>query len=116
MKKLVIALVLLAGVNTSFANSVLPVSPKKVEVKVVDGLKFKLIIPEVADKGTVVIKNAVGEVIYREFIGQIPSFAKVYNLAGFPDGEYTFEVKVNREVISKEVKINTTVNRVASVN
>lgn len=116
MKKLVIALALFAGVSTSYATEMLPVSPKKVEVKVVDGLKFKLIIPEVAEKGTVVIKNAVGEVIYREFIGEIPAFAKVYNLAGFPDGEYTFEVKINKEVISKDIKINTTVNRVASVN
>lgn len=116
MKKLVIVLALFAGVSTSFANETLPSAPKKVEVKVVDGLKFKLIIPELADKGTVSIKNAAGEVIYREFIGEIPAFVKVYNLTGFPDGEYTFEVKVNKEVISKEVKINTTVNRVASVN
>lgn len=115
MKKIVIALALFAGVSTSFAN-VLPVSPKKVEVKVVDGLKFKLIIPELAEKGTVSIKNSAGEVIYKEFISEAPAFVKVYNLAGFPDGAYTFEVKVDKKVISKEVKINTTVNRVASVN
>ncbi len=116
MKKLVIALALFAGVSTSFANGSLPVSPAKVEVKALDGLKFKLIIPELTEKATIMIKNAEGDVIYREFTGEKPAFVKVYSLAGFPDGDYTFEVKVDKKVISKEVKINTTVNRVASVN
>ena len=116
MKKLVIVLALLAGAGTSFANESLPAAPKKVEVKVVDGLKFKLIIPQLAEKGSVAIKNAAGEVIYREYIGENPSFVKVYNLAGFPDGNYTFEVKAGKEVISKDIKINTTTNPVASVN
>ncbi len=116
MKKLVIALALFAGVSTSFANGLLPVAPAKVEVKALDGLKFKLTIPELAEKGTVLIKNSAGEVIYREFIGEAPAFVKVYSLVGFPDGSYTFEVKVDKKVISKEVKINTTINRVASVN
>lgn len=116
MKKLVIALALFAGVSTSFANGTLPASPKKVEVKALEGLKFKLTIPELAEKASVSIKNAAGEVIYREYIGETPTFVKVYSLAGFPDGDYTFEVKVDKSVISKEVKINTTVNRVASVN
>lgn len=116
MKKLVIVLALFAGLGSSYANGSLPAAPKKVEVKVVDGLKFKVIIPELAEKGSVSIKNSLGEVIYREFISEAPAFVKVYNLAGFPDGDYTFEVKLDKNVISKEIKINTTVNRVASVN
>jgi len=116
MKKLVIALALFAGVSTSFANGTLPATPKKVEVKALEGLKFKLTIPELAEKASVSIKNANGEVIYREYINEAPAFVKVYSLAGFPDGDYTFEVKMDKNVVSKEVKINTTVNRVASVN
>ncbi|ADQ17714.1 hypothetical protein [Leadbetterella byssophila] len=116
MKKLAIALVLLLGVSTSFANDTLPSVAKKVEVKVLDGLKFKVVIPELTEKATVMIKNNVGEVLYKEYVGESTVFSKVYNLAGFPDGEYAFEVKVDGKVVSKEVKINTTVNRVASVN
>jgi hypothetical protein len=39
----------------------------------------------------------------------------VYNLAGFPDGVYYFEVKINGKAFTTDVKINTTVSRVASV-
>lgn len=116
MKKLVIVLALFAGLSSSYATESLPAGPKKVEVKVIDGLKFKLVIPELAEKGSVSIKNSAGEVIYREYISEIPAFVKVYNLAGFPDGNYTFEVKLDKEVISKDIKINTTTSRVASVN
>ncbi|WP_367915596.1 hypothetical protein [Leadbetterella sp. DM7] len=116
MKKLVIVLALLAGLGNAYANESLPAAPKKVEVKVVDGLKFKVTIPELVEKGSVSIKNAAGDVIYREVIGETPAFVKVYNLAGFPDGDYAFEVRVAGKVISKDIKINTTTNRVASVN
>lgn len=116
MKKLAIALVLLLSVSTTFANENLPNAAKKVEVKVMEGLKFRVVIPELNEKATVMIKNAVGEVLYKEFVGDHVAFSKVYSLAGFPDGNYAFEVKLDGKVISKEVKINTTVNRVASVN
>lgn len=113
MKKLVIVLGLLAGFNAAYAGDELPV--KNVAVKAMDGLKFKVAIPELSDKGTIAIKNGFGETIYKEVVGENPSFVKIYSLAGFPDGNYYFEVKVNDEVVSKEVKINTVVSRVSSV-
>lgn len=117
MKKFAIVLVtLLAGFNFAFANSTEPTAEKFVEVKVLDGLKFKIAIPELNEKGTVSIKNAAGETLYRENIESTPAFVKVYNLTGFPDGDYSFEVKISGKVISKDVKINTTVSRLASVN
>lgn len=116
MKKVVIALSLFLGVSASFANEVKPSVEKPVEVKVLDGLKFKLAIPDLNEKTSVAIKNSVGETIYRESLSESPAFVKVYNLAGFPDGDYYFEVKLDGKVITKEVKINTTVNRIASVN
>lgn len=116
MKNLVIVLALLFGFSASFANEGTVKPAKVVDVKALDGLKFKVAIPELNDKGTVFIKNAFGETIYKESIDAAANFVKVYNLAGFPDGEYHFEVKIGGKVISKEVKINTTVNRVAFVN
>lgn len=116
MKKLVITLALVAGVATSYANNEAPKSDKHVEVKVVDNLKFKLAIPDLNDKGVVTIKNASGETIYREYLTESPAFVKVYNLAGFPDGAYHFEVKINGKTVTKEVNISTLNSRVASVN
>ena len=116
MKKLVIVFVLFAAFGSTFANEITPKAEKVVEVKAVDGLKFKLSIPELNEKGVVSIKTDLGETIYKETIGDTPAFVKVYNLAGFPDGDYYFEVKINGKAITKDVKINTTVNRIASVN
>lgn len=114
MKKLLIVLTLLVGSNFStFANE----EPTKVvNVKALDGLKFRVTIPELIEKGTVAIKNLAGQTIYSEKLSDETSFVKVYSLAGFPDGTYYFEVKLEDEVITKEVSINTTVKREASVN
>lgn len=115
MKKLIVLLATFASVNLAIANNETPAAEKFVDVKVVEGLKFKVAIPELNERARVVIKNNAGDVIYKETLDQTPSFVKVYNLAGFPDGQYYFEVKLNGKVITKDFSINSTVNRSASV-
>jgi hypothetical protein len=115
MKKLVILFALFAAFGTTFANEITPKAEKVVEVKAVEGLKFKLSIPELNERGVVAIKTELGETVYKESITEAPAFVKVYNLTGFPDGVYYFEVKINGKAFTTDVKINTTVSRVASV-
>ena len=54
------------------------------------------------------LKNDKNEVIYTEFLGKKSTkFAKKFDLTGLTDGKYRFEISNGKEVITKEVNLET---------
>jgi hypothetical protein len=127
MKKLILTFAVLMGVSaaiTTFANTAPRFNGIKIveitneasdlQVKALQGLKFKLTLDNLDKKTYVAIKNAAGEVMYSEFTYKTENFSKVYDLTNLADGEYYFEVITGKEKLTKSFQIATSVNRTAT--
>lgn len=123
MKKSILFIAVLMGVsaaNVSVANNGLKIvdlaanTAGDLNVKALDGLKFKLTIEKLQNKSYIVIKNADGEVVYSEYAGKSEVFSKVYDLSSLPDGNYSFIVANGNETIEKPFAISTEVKRTAT--
>ena len=54
------------------------------------------------------LKNERNEVIYTEFVGKKSvKFAKKFDLTGLADGKYRFEISNGKEMITKEINVET---------
>ena len=54
------------------------------------------------------LKNDKNEVIYTEFVGKKSvKFAKKFDLTGLADGKYRFEISNGKEMITKEINVET---------
>ena len=54
------------------------------------------------------LKNDKNEVIYTEFEGKKSiKFAKKFDLTGLADGKYRFEISNGKEMITKEINVET---------
>ena len=123
MKKSFLFIAVLVGVsaaNVSVANNGLKIvdltvnASSDLNVKALEGLKFKLTAENLQNKSYITIKNAEGEVVYNEFAGKSEVFSKVYDLSSLPDGNYTFVVNNGKETIEKPFTISTEVKRTAT--
>ena len=127
MKKLILTFAVLMGVSaatTTFANNAprfngikiveITNEASELQVKALQGLKFKLTLDNLDKKTYIPIKNAAGEVMYSEYAYKNESFSKVYDLTNLADGEYYFEVITGKEKLIKSFQIATNVNRTAT--
>lgn len=127
MKKLILTFAVLMGVSaatTTFANNAprfngikiveITNEASELQVKALQGLKFKLTLDNLDKKTYIAIKNAAGEVMYSEYAYKNESFSKVYDLTNLADGEYYFEVITGKEKLIKSFQIATNVNRTAT--
>lgn len=116
------AIALVAGVFTfSIVLASEPVGKKdesKVENKrtfnvgmyrIINSMKVNVSIEKQEGKALdITLKNDRNEVIYTEVIGKKASkFSKRFDLVGLADGKYRFEISNGKEVITKEVNLET---------
>jgi hypothetical protein len=77
--------------------------------RVANSMKVNVMIEKL--KGNIVeinLKNDKNETIYTEFVGKKSvKFAKKFDLAGLSDGKYRFEISNGKEIIIKEVNVET---------
>lgn len=122
MKKSFLLLAILVGVSVANVSEAsngikiveLPGISSDLNVKALEGLKFKLTVDNLQNKSYITIKNSVGETLYSEFLTKTEVFSKVYDLSGLPDGSYTFVVDNGKETIEKPFEISTEVKRTAT--
>ncbi|MCP9770564.1 hypothetical protein EGI22_21870 [Lacihabitans sp. LS3-19] len=127
MKKLILTVAVLMGVSattTTFANNAPAFNGIKIieianeaselQVKALQGLKFKLTLDNLDKKTYIAIKNASGEVMHSEYAYKTENFSKVYDLSNLVDGEYYFEVVTGKDKLIKSFEIATNVNRTAT--
>lgn len=106
MKKTLVAIALIMGVSAGvMAND------NDVNVKALDGLKFKLSFDNTASKSSVAIVDEEGNFIYTDFGKASDNYAKVFDLSNLSDGKYSFVVMANGKKVVKDFEIKTEVKR-----
>jgi hypothetical protein len=77
--------------------------------RVINSMKVNVLIEKQQGKALdITLKNDRNEVIYSEVVGkQTNKFSKKFDLTGLSDGKYRFEISNGKEVISKEVNLET---------
>jgi hypothetical protein len=117
MKKLIILIAVLVGVNNfTFATEGEKKTEKTVtgelDVKQLTGLRFILKIENVDKNALIEIKDANGLLYHSEFATKNQPYAKVFDLSNLPDGEISFQVTTaKKEILVKSFKIETEVKR-----
>ena len=82
-----------------------------------NGFKVKLAV----DKGTdqnlrILLKDKGGKIYYSEmFSKKEDKYRRIFDLADMTDGTYVFELYYNNQKITKEVELETTTERVISL-
>ncbi len=118
MKKSIVLMALLMGVsvaNVSVASdgmAIVNLVNSDLDVKTLEGLKFKLTATNLQKKTYLTIKDNSGNVLYSEYYND-GAFVKVFDLSSLPDGKYTFVMESGSESVSKPFEIATSVNRSA---
>ncbi|MFN3489052.1 MAG: hypothetical protein ACK4YV_07950 [Emticicia sp.] len=76
---------------------------------IINSMKVNVLIEKQEGKALdIALKNDRNEVIYSEVIGKKASrFSKKFDLVGLSDGKYHFEISNGKEVITKEVNLET---------
>lgn len=76
---------------------------------VINSLKVNVLVEKQEGKALdITLKNDRNEVIYSELIGKkAVKFSKKFDLVGLSDGKYRFEISNGKEVITKEVNLET---------
>ncbi|MER0440151.1 hypothetical protein [Emticicia sp. W12TSBA100-4] len=77
--------------------------------RVINSMKVNVLIEKQQGKALdITLKNDRNEVIYSEVVAkQTGKFSKKFDLTGLSDGKYRFEISNGKEVISKEVNLET---------
>ncbi len=77
--------------------------------RVINSMKVNVLIEKKEGRALdITLKNDRNEVIYSEVVGkQANKFSKKFDLTGLSDGKYRFEISNGKEVISKEVNLET---------
>lgn len=77
---------------------------------VINSLKVNVLVEKQEGKALdITLKNDRNEVIYSELIGKkAVKFSKKFDLVGLSDGNYRFEISNGKEVITKEINLETT--------
>lgn len=77
--------------------------------RVINSMKVNVLVEKQEGKALdITLKNDRNEVIYSEIIGKKASkFSKKFDLVGLADGKYRFEISNGKEVITKEVNLET---------
>lgn len=77
--------------------------------RVINSMKVNVLVEKQEGKTLdITLKNDRNEVIYSELIGKKASkFSKKFDLVGLSDGKYRFEISNGKEIITKEVNLET---------
>lgn len=77
--------------------------------RVINSMKVNVLIEKQDGKALdITLRNDRNEIIYSEVVGkQTNKFSKKFDLTGLSDGKYRFEISNGKEVISKEVNLET---------
>lgn len=77
--------------------------------RVINSMKVNVLIEKQQGKALdITLKNDRNEIIYSEVVAKnTGKFSKKFDLAGLSDGKYRFEISNGKEVISKEVNLET---------
>ncbi|GGD75668.1 hypothetical protein GCM10011514_44510 [Emticicia aquatilis] len=77
--------------------------------RVINSMKVNVLIEKQQGKALdITLKNDRNEVIYSEVVAKnAGKFSKKFDLTGLSDGKYRFEISNGKEVISKEVNLET---------
>ncbi|MDZ7935359.1 MAG: hypothetical protein U5M51_10440 [Emticicia sp.] len=77
--------------------------------RIINSMKVNIMIEKQEGKSLdITLRNDRNEVIYSEVIGKKTSkFSKKFDLVGLADGKYRFEISNGKEVITKEVNLET---------
>ncbi len=77
--------------------------------RIINSMKVNVMIEKQEGKSLdITLKNDRNEVIYSEFIGKkVRKLSKKFDLVGLADGKYRFEISNGKEVITKEVNLET---------
>ena len=77
--------------------------------RIINSMKVNVLIEKQEGKALdITLKNDRNEVIHSEVIGKkISKFSKKFDLVGLSDGKYRFEISNGKEVITKEVNLET---------
>lgn len=77
--------------------------------RVINSMKVNVLIEKQQGKALdITLKNDRNEVIYSEVVAKnTGKFSKKFDLTGLSDGKYRFEISNGKEVISKEVNLET---------
>lgn len=77
--------------------------------RVINSMKVNVLIEKQDGKALdITLRNDRNEIIYSEVVGkQTNRFSKKFDLTGLSDGKYRFEISNGKELISKEVNLET---------
>lgn len=77
--------------------------------RVINSMKVNVLIEKQYGKALdITLRNDRNEIIYSEVVGkQTNRFSKKFDLTGLSDGKYRFEISNGKELISKEVNLET---------
>ena len=77
--------------------------------RVINSMKVNILIEKQQGKTLdIILKNHRNEVIYSEVVGKKSrKFSKKFDLADLSDGKYRFEISNGKEMITKEVNLET---------
>lgn len=121
MKKTIMAVALMMGVSAAtIANDdmkiveVVNFETTDLNVKALEGLKFRLSVNNVEKRTLISVVNEDKEVLFSEYAAIDGSYSKVFDLSNLSDGKYSFVLRSGGEKVAKEFQIKTTTKRTAA--